>query len=178
MGEAAHHAGRVAGEIASKFLRPGDKVLLAYSGLEYVGHKGRADGFFERLEERGFSRGDFLVAATHDSYEKTREAVSRALAAEPRLRYIYMATQSVPGCVEALRQTGRAGQVRVLAHDNSPEIRRFLKEGLVDFSIDQNLPYQSYQALSVLFGAVLERRQPEQDFFCPSITILNAETAE
>lgn len=68
--------------------------------------------------------------------------------------------------------------MRVLAHDNSPEIRRFLKEGLVDFSIDQNLPYQSYQALSVLFGAVLERRQPEQDFFCPSITILNAETAE
>ena len=48
----------------------------------------------------------------------------------------------------------------------------------MDFSIDQNLPYQSYQALSVLFGAVLERRQPEQDFFCPSITILNAETAE
>lgn len=178
VGEAAHHAGRVAGEIASKFLRPGDKVLLAYSGLEYVGHKGRADGFFERLEERGFSRGDFLVAATYDSYEKTREDVSRALAAEPRLRYIYMATQSVPGCVEALRQTGRAGQVRVLAHDNSPEIRRFLKEGLVDFSIDQNLPYQSYQALSVLFGAVLERRQPEQDFFCPSITIFNAETAE
>ena len=178
VGEAAHHAGRVAGEIASKFLRPGDKVLLAYSGLEYVGHKGRADGFFERLEERGFSRGDFLVAATYDSYEKTRGDVSLALAAEPRLRYIYMATQSVPGCVEALRQTGRAGQVRVLAHDNSPEIRRFLKEGLVDFSIDQNLPYQSYQALSVLFGAVLERRQPEQDFFCPSITILNAETAE
>lgn len=178
VGENAHHAGRVAGEIASKFLRPGDKVLLAYSGLDYVGHRARADGFFERLEERGFSRGDFLVAATHDSYEKTREAVSRALAEEPALRYIYMATQSVPGCVEALRQAGRVGQVRVLAHDNSPEIRRFLREGLVDFSIDQNLPYQSYQALSVLFGAVLERRGPEQDFFCPSITILNAETAE
>ena len=58
------------------------------------------------------------------------------------------------------------------------EIRQFLKEGLVDFSIDQNLPYQSYQALSVLFGAVLEHRRPERDFFYPSSTILNAETVE
>ena len=78
----------------------------------------------------------------------------------------------------ALRRAGRTGQVRVLAHDNSPEIRQFLKEGLVDFSIDQNLPYQSYQALSVLFGAVLEHRNPAQDFFYPSSTILNAETVE
>ena len=53
-----------------------------------------------------------------------------------------------------------------------------MKEGLVDFSIDQNLPYQSYQALCVLFGAVLERRQPERDCFYPSSTILNAETVE
>lgn len=178
VGEDAHHAGRVAGEIASRFLRPGDKVLLAYSGLEYVGHKGRADGFFERLEERGFSRGDFLVAATHDDYGRTLEVVLRTLEAEPGLRYIYMATQSVPGCVEALRRAGRTGQVRVLAHDNSPEIRRFLKEGLVDFSIDQNLPYQSYQALSVLFGSVMEHRRPERDCFYPSSTILNAETVE
>ena len=178
VGEDAHHAGRVAGEIASKFLRPGDKVLLAYSGLEYVGHKGRADGFFQRLEERGVPRESFLVAATHDDYEKTLEAVTCALAAEPDLRYIYLATQSVPGCVEALRRAGRTGQVRVLAHDNSPEIRRFLKEGLVDFSIDQNLPYQSYQALSILFGTVMERREPERDCYYPSSAILNAETAE
>ena len=37
---------------------------------------------------------------------------------------------------------------------------------------------QSYQALSVLFGAVLEHRNPAQDFFYPSSTILNAETVE
>lgn len=178
VGEDAHHAGRVAGEIASKFLSPGDKVLLAYSGLEYVGHKGRADGFFQRLEERGIPRENFLVAATHDDYNRTLEVVTHTLEAQPGLRYIYMATQSVPGCVEALRRTGRAGQVRVLAHDNSAEIRRFLKEGLVDFSIDQNLPYQSYQALSVLFGAVMEHRTPECGYFSPSITILNAETVE
>lgn len=177
VGEDAHHAGRVAGEIAAKFLRPGERVLLAYSGLEYLGHKGRADGFFERLSERGFSKEDFLVAATHDDYQETLAAVSAALEREPRLRYIYMATQSVSACVEALRRAGRTGQVRILAHDDSPEIRRFLREGLVDFSIDQNLPYQSYQALCVLFQIVAEHRQPTREYFYPVSSILNAETA-
>lgn len=175
VGEDSHHAGRVAGEIASKFLAPGDRVLLAYSGLEYVGHRSRAAGFLERLEERGLSRGDCLVAATYDNYEGTLAAVTGVLAAEPELRCIYMATQSVSACVEAVRRAGRTGRIRVLAHDSSPEILRFLREGLVDFSIDQNFTYQSYQALSLLFGAVVEHRMPERDCFYPASPILNAE---
>lgn len=31
VGEDAHHAGRVAGDIAAKFLRPGDRILLVYA---------------------------------------------------------------------------------------------------------------------------------------------------
>ena len=39
VGEDAHRAGRIAGEIASKFCRPGDRLLLVYAGPEYVSHK-------------------------------------------------------------------------------------------------------------------------------------------
>lgn len=178
VGEDSRHAGRVAGEIASKFLVPGDRLLLAYSGLEYVGHKSRASGFLERLEERGLSRGDCLVAATYDSYEGTLAAVAGALEAEPELRCIYMATQNVSACVEAVRRAGRTGRIRVLAHDSSPEILAFLREGLVDFSIGQDFTYQSYQTLSLLFNAVVEHRMPEQERYCPASPILNAETAQ
>lgn len=176
VGEDAHHAGRVAGEIAAKFLKPGDPLLLVYAGPAYAGHKGRANGFLERLEELGFRREDCRIAATHNDYEETLEAVSAALEADPDLGYIYMANISVPACVEAIRRHGRAGRVRVLSHDSGPEIRRFLKEGLVDFTIDQNLIYQSYQALTVLFHAVAEHKLPEQDCFYPASPILNAET--
>ena len=51
-----------------------------------------------------------------------------------------------------------------------------MQTGQVDFSIDQNLTYQSYQALSVLFQMVLEHKPPEQEFFYPDSPILNAET--
>ena len=41
---------------------------------------------------------------------------------------------------------------------------------------DQNLAYQSYQALSVLLQAVLEHKLPEKEYYHPASPILNAET--
>ena len=176
VGEDAHRAGRIAGEIAAKFLRPGEPLLLVYAGPAYAGHKARADGFLERLGELGFRREDCRVAATHNDYGETLAAVTAALEAEQDLGYVYMANLSVPACVEAIRRCGRTGRVHVLSHDSGPEIRQFLKEGLVDFTIDQNLVYQSYQSLDLLFRAVAERKQPEREFFYPASPILNAET--
>ena len=176
VGEDAHRAGRIAGEIAAKFLRPGEPLLLVYAGLDYAGHTARADGCLERLGELGFRREDCRIAATHNDYGETLAAVTAALEAEPDLRYVYMANLSVPACVEAIRRCGRTGRVHVLSHDSGPEIRQFLKEGLVDFTIDQNLVYQSYQSLDLLFRAVAERKQPEREFFYPASPILNAET--
>lgn len=176
VGEDAHRAGRIAGEIAAKLSRPGQALLVVYAGPEYGGHKGRVDGFMERLEEVGFSRRDMRLAASHEDYDQTFAAVERALAEAPAPELIYMANQSVPACVEAIRRAGMEGRVRVLAHDGGPEMRSFLRAGQVDFSVDQNLVYQSYQALSVLLQAVLEHKLPEKEYYHPASPILNAET--
>ena len=176
VGEDAHRAGRIAGEIASKFCRPGERMLVVYAGAGYVGHRARVDGFMERLEELGFHEGDFRLEITRNDYDLTLEAVSRALVEERGLKLIYMANLSVSACVVAIRRAGKEGQVRVLTHDSGPEIRAFLKTGQVDFTIGQNLTYQSHQALSVLFQAVLERKLPERDCYYPDSPILNAET--
>ena len=176
VGENAHSAGRVAGEIAAKFLRPGDRVLLVYADHGYSGHKGRADGFLERLGERGLDPGAACrVAETHDDYGETFAAVSAALAEEPELRYIYMANRSVPACMEALERAGRIGRVRVLAHDNAPETADYLRQGLLDFVIDQDLAYQSRKALELLFDAVAEHRRPARERYYAETPILTAE---
>ena len=175
VGENAHHAGRIAGEIASKFLRTGDRLLVVYAGPVYAGHKARAEGFLERLEEVGIGRENTLVAATNSDYDATYRAVSQVLEQEPELRCVYMANLSVPACVAAIRDADRSHQVRVLAHDSDPETCGLLRDGSVDFTIGQDFSYQSYQALNVLFGAEVERKLPEQEFYYPSSPILNAE---
>ena len=78
--------------------------------------------------------------------------------------------------MDAIRAAGREGTVRVLSHDNGPDIRRLLREGAVDFTIGQDLAYQSYQALHLLYRAVAEHKAPEKDCYYPASPILNAET--
>lgn len=175
VGEDAHHAGRVAGEIAFKFLRPGDHPLLVYAGPFYAGHKARTEGFLERLGELGFDCGDCRVAVTHNDYDETYAAVKKFLEEDPRVNYVYMANRSVPACVKAIEDCGKAGRIRVLSHDANPEICQFLREGKVDFTIDQDMTYQSYQALSLLFGYLTEHKLPEQERYCLPSPILNAE---
>ena len=177
VGENSHRAGRVAGELAFKFLRPGDHPLLVYAGPSYAGHKARADGFLERLEELGFPRENCRIAATHNDYAETYAAVKQALSETPAPPYIYMANRSVPACVKAIEDSGMLGQVRVLSHDCNPEISQFLREGKVDFTIDQDLAYQSYQALTLLLRCLSEHKLPEQDAYCPPSPILTAELA-
>ena len=175
VGEDSRRAGRVAGDIAAKFLRPGDRALLVYADPGYAGHRGRADGFLERLAELSLPRETCRVAETHDDYGETLSAVSAALAEEPELRYIYMANRSVPACMEALDRAGKSGRVRVLAHDNSPETAAFLRAGLLDFVIDQDLTYQTRKALELLFDAVVEHRPPVRERYYAETPILTAE---
>ena len=52
-----------------------------------------------------------------------------------------------------------------------------MKEGVVDFAIDQNLTYQIRHALELLFCAVVENRMPKQECYYPENPILNAENS-
>ena len=175
VGEDARRAGRIAGEIASHFLRPGEPFLVAYADPVYSGHVGRVEGFLERLAERGIQRADCRIAMTHKDYAKTLEAVGTALDCRPDLKLIYMANPSVPACVEALERRGAAGRIHVLCHDSGPEIQSLLQSGRVDFTIGQDLAYQPFRALELLLEA-LSGRMPEQESYDTPSPILNAET--
>lgn len=173
VGEDAYRAGRVAGEIAAKWLTAETPLLLVYAGPAYAGHKARADGFLARMEELGF-RG-CQIAATREDYEETLWAVEDVLKCQPELKLIYMANQSVSACIQALRRSEKLGKVHVLTHDCDPDVQNYLKKGWVDFTIDQDMTYQTYQALNVLFRYLAEHRLPQSVMDCPPSVILNAE---
>ena len=175
VGEDSRRAGRIAGEIASKFLHPDDHPLLVYAGPSYAGHKARTDGFLDRVEELGFPRENCRLVATHNDYDETYAAVRKFLLHDPVPTYIYMANRSVPACVKAIEDAALPTRIRVLSHDCNPEISQFLREGKVDFTIDQDLAYQSYQALTLLLRCLSEHILPEQDAYCKPSPILTAE---
>ena len=52
-----------------------------------------------------------------------------------------------------------------------------LREGKVDFSIDQDLAYQPYQSLCLLLRCIDQHKAPERDAYCPPSPVLTAELA-
>lgn len=175
VGEDGRRAGRIAAEIVSKVLRQDDQLLVIYAGPEYAGHIARAEGFRSRMQELRFPRENCRVVATHQDYDKTYAAVCQALQEMPALRYVYMANTVLAACVDAIRDCGRAGEVRVLCHDTGAEIRSYLKDGSVDFTIDQDLFYQTYQSLKLLYRLTAEYKRPEKRLYYSRNSILNAE---
>ena len=174
VGENGLHAGRVAGEIASHFLTETDPFLVICSEQVYSAHKARVDGFLERLAERGIPAENGVIAATHLDYKMTADTVAETLDARPGLKVVYMANPPEDACAEVLRKRGLTGKVHVISHDRGPEIRALLCSGQVDFTIGQEVAYQPYQSLRLLFDA-LSGRMPQQDCYTTS-PILNAET--
>ena len=81
----------------------------------------------------------------------------------PRLRGIYMANESVRGCMDALERARPARRVHVVCHDLTPYARQYLEDGRLDFIIDQDFSAQTTRAIEVLAHTLRTGETPRQD---------------
>jgi LacI family transcriptional regulator len=175
IGQDIRQAGRVAGELMSRCVAPGARVLATLGNLKFDGHRQRLEGFCQRMAERGFPREQIAVAETFNDYAVTLQVVGDALAADPGLSGVYMANLNVTACAEAVRRAGLQGRVRVICHDENESIRRLLQEGSVDFTIPQDMARQSYLSLLFLRELLQKGRMPDPGRYASRISVVCAE---
>ena len=80
----------------------------------------------------------------------------------PRLRGIYMANESVRGCMDALERARPTRQVHVVCHDLTPHARQYLEGGRLDFIIDQDFSAQTTRAIEVLAHTLRTGEPPRE----------------
>jgi LacI family transcriptional regulator len=130
-------AGRTAASLLGRFC-PTGKIGLIAGSLGLRDHRERADGFASLLKSE--FPGHPLVGPVEgldDDDTTARQAVAM-LAAHPDLKGLYNIGAGNAGLIRALEQTGRAGTVRVVAHELSETTRRGLRDGAIDVVLDQN----------------------------------------
>ena len=81
----------------------------------------------------------------------------------PRLRGIYMANESVRGCMDALERVRPARRIHVVCHDLTPYARNYLEEGRLDFIIDQDFSAQTTRAIEVLAHTLRTGESPRRN---------------
>ena len=60
-----------------------------------------------------------------------------------------MANESVVACAEAVKTLNRQDDTLIVFHDRS-DVNEFVRDGILDYCIDQNLYDQAYTAVEVL----------------------------
>jgi LacI family transcriptional regulator len=131
-------AGRTAAALMGRFLGAGAKIGLIAGSLDLSDHRQRYEGFrdvcrteYPRLRLLGPEEG-------FDEPGMTSATVSSLVAEHPDLAGIYTMGAGNAGLIEALGITGRAGHIKVIAHELTEATRAALRDGSIDVVLDQN----------------------------------------
>lgn len=174
IGQELVKSGRAAAGLLVPLLAGGD-VLVVCGNREFTAHRRRVEGFLERLYELEGEIGHAHVIECIERYDLTYDGVLDALRRNPRLRGIYMANESVPGCMDALARAHVPQPVHVVCHDLTPPARAYLADGRVDFIIDQDFSGQARRAVEALYDLLVRGRAPAEPVTYVRTSIISRE---
>lgn len=152
-------AGRTAASLMGRFCPPGPIGVIAGS-LDLRDHRERLEGFRTVLAEE--FPGHTLVGPLEgrDDNATTQRRVAQLLRDHPGLGGLYNAGAGNAGLLRALARSGRAGRLRVVAHELTEATRQGLDAGAIDVVLDQNPDGEIREAIraarSLVLGAARE----------------------
>jgi LacI family transcriptional regulator len=98
--------------------------------------------------------------STFETADVAQEITTRLLAREPDLACLYVNGGGVTGAIAALRESGRAGKVRVVGHDLTDVTRSALIDGTMAMVLSHPLRLLAVELLRVVVRAALSEGEP------------------
>lgn len=148
-------AGRTAASLLGRFLPQGGKVGVVAGSLHLRDHAERLEGFRQTLGAEFAALRIVGPVEGHDASAETAERVGALLREHPDLVGLYNLGAGNGGMVEALDASGRAGDIRVIAHELTAPTRKGLKSGAIDVVLDQNPDGEIREAIAAARGLAL-----------------------
>lgn len=149
-------AGRTAASLMGRFLPQGGKVGVIAGSLHLRDHADRLDGFRAALGAE-FAAIDIIGPLEgHDERAETAEITTRLLSDHADLAGLYNLGAGNAGLVAALEASGRAGTLRVIAHELTAPTRAGLESGAIDVVLDQNPDGEIREAIAAARALALD----------------------
>ena len=143
--------GRTAAQLMTKLFPRGGKLGIIVGSGYMNCHQERLAGFREKISESPVSYQIVDIKPNNDMTEITFQIVTEWLQQYPDLDAIYITSGGISGVASALACSGKTRQVKLICHDLIPDSERLLKEGIIDFVIDQNPFKQGELIVNTLF---------------------------
>lgn len=147
-------AGRTAASLMGRFCA-GGRIGVVAGSLGLVDHRQRLEGFRQVVAEEFPGLEIIGPVEGYDNDGRTEAAVAELLKQHGPIAGLYNLGAGNAGLIAALDGTGRAGKVRVIAHELTEASRDGLDRGAIDVVLDQNPDGEIARALAVARSLVL-----------------------
>ncbi|MGN1007477.1 MAG: LacI family DNA-binding transcriptional regulator [Butyricicoccus sp.] len=161
VGQDLAKSGQVAAGLLARSLGPHDHILAVTGNLEFLSHRSRVESFCAHAGTLGIGSDRIQLAQCFERYDLTYEAVLNALRQDDRVRGVYMGTESVPACMDAIKKARPRRKIYVVANDLTQPAIRGLKNGMLDFVVEQDFSAQAYEAILVMYALLAHDRPPK-----------------
>lgn len=146
-------AGEQAGELIKKALPSGGKIMLFVGTTGAANARERIDGIETALKG---SKVEVIDTRTDEvDFARAKRNVEDTLTKYPDIdALVGLYSYNTPQIVEAVRASGKAGQVKVIGFDEDPITLRGIADGIVEATVVQQ-PYEfGYQSMKLLARAI------------------------
>ena len=164
-------AGRTCAGLMASSLRGGGLVLPISGYRGHSAHDQRMDAFQDVVKKSFPALRLLPVAWCHDSDRVSEEITLETLRKYPDLGGVYLSGDGQAGVCRALRAAGRTGKVVVICYDLTEQTALELRNGGIDFLIDQNAWEQGYRPARLLYDYLILNAPPNREFYYMDILI-------
>jgi len=147
------------------------KVLIITGFFSNNANSNRVDGFIETIKQ---NYKDMEVAGVFGSYDDAAEVeriIVNVMTSLADISGIFVVSGGQAGIERAFDSLNLQDRPKVIVYDLIPNTVRALKQGVVDFLIDQEGYEQGYRAPMLLADMLLRDQRPVQEFIYTDISI-------
>lgn len=171
VGQDHYKGGRTAAGLMSKLLPEGGDVCVIISSKFLPCHTDRLKGFRDKLNELEQKINILEVCENQDlnnvAYRMTLEFCKKY----PNLKGLYLTGGGNEGAARALESINMGQRIALICHDLLPEIGKYMRNGTIDFVVDQDAFRQGYLPVKLLFEKLIKGKNPPNALIRIPITI-------
>jgi ribose transport system substrate-binding protein len=173
-------AGREAGRLLKELLPDGGKVMLFVGRKDAQNAKERIEGLTEAIQDTGIE----IVDIRTDDIDRVRAKanVNDTLVKYPEVKcFVALWSYNGPAILNALKDAGKLGEVKVVAFDEEDDTLQGVKDGYIYATVVQQpfeFGYQSMRLLAEILKGDTSRIPPDKQIIIPTRVIKQDGAAE
>lgn len=173
VGQDNYLSGRTCAGLMNLLLGGQGKVLMITGYVSNLSQQRRIDGFCSEIRSTFPGISLLPLERCSDSDEIAKDIVMRVLKEDPEVRGIYFSGGGPPGGCQAIRDLSRINNVHIICHDRTEQNVENVRNGLIDFLIDQDAYVQAVRPLEILLDYILTGTPPQNEYMLTRIDIQN-----